>query len=106
MVSERELLRWVASFLALRDLEIANFDADFADGVKLCQFIQIITYKPLMFHMQPRTMFHKLENFEAALSKMKREGIVTYLNASQVMNNRDLLIGFLWNVCVRYAILL
>jgi hypothetical protein len=103
--SEYSLWRWSSSFLMEHGITLVDFD-DFADGVKFCQFIESITHSSLKFHTHPKTLFHKIENFDTAIRKMEREGVPVHASAVQLMNNKNLLIGFIWTICSRYRILL
>ena len=67
---------WVNQNLSARDMELHEFETDFADGIKLINLYEIVAKKQVgRYNKKPRLPNQMLENVTLALKAMEDDGI-------------------------------
>lgn len=87
-------------------LKVENLMTDLADGKLLRALLEIISSKEIKINNNPKMRVQKLENIQASLDFLKREGIkLVSIGADNICDgNRTLIMGLIWTIILRYQI--
>ena len=67
---------WVNQNLSLRDMEIAEFETGFSDGIKLINLYEVVSKKQVgRYTKKPKLPTQMIENVTLALKAMEKDGI-------------------------------
>ena len=79
---------------------------DLGDGKLLRALLEIISSKEIKINNNPKMRVQKLENLNASLDFLKREGIkLVSIGADNILDgNRTLIMGLIWTIILRYQI--
>jgi filamin len=79
---------------------------DLGDGKMLRALLEIISSKEIKINNNPKMRVQKLENIQASLEFLKREGIkLVSIGADNICDgNRTLIMGLIWTIILRYQI--
>jgi hypothetical protein len=86
-------------------LKCDNLMTDLADGKLLRALLEIITSKEIKINNNPKMRVQKLENLNASLDFLKREGVELVIGADNIVDgNRTRIMGLIWAIILRYQI--
>lgn len=101
---------WVNTVLEKRAQKITSLDGDFADGITIVNFVELLCEKKLKkkYSQKPSSKINKIENTHLALEFLKENGVEPkYLTISAedfVDGNVKLILGFLWMLFRKFRI--
>jgi len=106
VVQEKTFTRWCNTYLVNRMLKVENLMTDLGDGKMLRALLEIISNKEIKINNNPKMRVQKLENLNASLEFLKREGIkLVSIGADNILDgNRTLIMGLIWTIILRYQI--
>jgi filamin len=106
IVQEKTFTRWVNTYLVNRMLKVDNLMVDLSDGKNLAALLEIISSKEIKVNKQPKIRVQKLENLNASLAFLQKEGIkLVSIGADNICDgNRTLIMGLIWTIILRYQI--
>jgi len=106
VVQEKTFTRWVNTYLVNRMMKVDNLMVDLADGKMLAALLEIISSKDIKVNKNPKMRVQKLENLNASLEFLKKEGIkLVSIGADNICDgNRTLIMGLIWTIILRYQI--
>jgi filamin len=92
--------------LGERKLKIEDLEADFADGFKLLNLLEIISGKKIQYNKNVKFYSQKLENVGLALKFVRDQGIkLVAIGPEDVVEKRiKLILGLIWTIILRYQI--
>eukprot|EP01133_Synstelium_polycarpum_P007355 gene7355-8568_t len=105
---EKAFTNWVNSLLARVGKRVENMESDFSDGVKLIQFLEILSGKKCRrYNADPKDKINKVQNLHIGLKfleedlGMKARGV----GAEDFYDgNKKMIFGFLWTLYRRFRI--
>jgi len=106
VVQQKTFTRWVNTYLTNRMMKVENLITDLEDGKCLHALLEIISSKSIKINNNPKMRVQKMENLNACLEFLKREGIkLVGIGASDIVDgNRTLIMGLIWTIILRYQI--
>jgi filamin len=106
-VQKKAFTRWANQFLSERRLKIDNIETDLANGLMLCNLLEIISSKSLgKFNTKPTMRYHFLENNGRAVKFIKDEGLqLVGIGPEDIVDGKlKLILGLIWTLILRYQI--
>jgi len=106
-VQKKTFTRWCNQFLAERRLKVEDLQADLANGLILCNLLEIISSKPIgKFTKKPISHYQNLENNGIAIKFIKDEGLqLVGIGPEDVVDGKlKLILGLIWTLILRYQI--
>lgn len=108
IVQEKAFTAWVNGVLDKNGEKITDITQDFSNGIKLVQFLELISNKKLgkKLDNDPKSRIHKIQNVYLAIQftetlDIKPEGVA----AEDIVDcNKKLILGFLWTLYRKYRI--
>jgi Filamin/ABP280 repeat/Calponin homology (CH) domain len=99
-------MRWSNSHLSDRLLKIEDLETDLQSGVLLINLLEVISNKTIKYNKNPRFKLMMLENLNAALEFVKREGLkLVNIGGEDIFeNNLKIILGLIWTIILRYQI--
>jgi tRNA isopentenyl-2-thiomethyl-A-37 hydroxylase MiaE len=95
IVQEKTFTRWVNTYLVNRMLKVDNLMTDLSDGKQLAALLEIISSKEIKVNKAPKIRVQKLENLNASLSFLQKEGIkLVSIGADNICDGNRTLIMF------------
>jgi cortexillin 1/2 len=94
---------WVNTTLAKKEIApIDNVQTEFQDGVKLIQFLEIVSDKPvaMKYSLKPQQKIQKIQNINIALDHIQHIGVkLASIGAEDIYDgNLKLILGSLWTL--------
>ena len=107
-VQAKAFTKWVASYLIRRNIKIENLAEEFTDGIKLVQFLEIISNQkaPGKLTNNPRMRIQKIQNCNLAMQFIKLIGVnLIAIQAEDVVDgNQKLILGMIWTIIQKFTI--
>ncbi|VDD87269.1 unnamed protein product [Enterobius vermicularis] len=107
-IQQNTFTRWVNQKLQVANLQIANLEADFDDGLILIRLVEILSGKSLGKYSRKVTFrSQKLENISLALNFLERDEKIKLINidSSAIADrNLKLIMGLIWTLILHYSI--
>eukprot|EP01100_Stratorugosa_tubuloviscum_P003200 TRINITY_DN1760_c0_g1_i1.p1 TRINITY_DN1760_c0_g1~~TRINITY_DN1760_c0_g1_i1.p1 ORF type:complete len:1545 (+),score=896.95 TRINITY_DN1760_c0_g1_i1:60-4637(+) len=97
----------INSYLRKRNVAIENLKDDLSDGVKLIQFLEIISNKTFpKYEKNPKIRIQKIGNLQAALKFIQDQGIrIVNISAEDICDaNLKLILGLIWTIIQKFQI--
>ncbi|KYQ94229.1 actin bundling protein [Tieghemostelium lacteum] len=106
---EKAFTNWVNTLLAKVGEKIESVTTDFASGVKLIHFLELLSNKKCKrkYNADPKDKINKIQNLHIGLSFLEDDLMLKArgVGAEDFYDgNKKMILGFLWNVYRRYRI--
>jgi len=99
---------WLNGILKQRNLELKEIKTDLADGVKLINFLELLSGKKFghKYDEKPTSRIVKIQNLHMGLTFLEKEmGLKPTSSAEDfVDHNLKMILGFLWSLFKKYRI--
>eukprot|EP01108_Squamamoeba_japonica_P005135 TRINITY_DN4023_c0_g2_i2.p1 TRINITY_DN4023_c0_g2~~TRINITY_DN4023_c0_g2_i2.p1 ORF type:complete len:168 (-),score=55.48 TRINITY_DN4023_c0_g2_i2:340-843(-) len=110
-VQQKTFTKWVNSHLRKRgkDAIIEDIQTDFNDGLKLIQFLEVISTKndwSKRYDKKPRMKIQKIQNVDMCMKFLKSEGVkLVAIQAENIIDgDLTLILGMIWTIIQQYQI--
>lgn len=110
-VQIKAFTQWLNSYLNKRELEIKEIKSDLADGVKLLNFLELLSGKKVTtkYDRNPPSRIQKIQNLHIALNFLEKDldfnvKVVGVGAEDFADENLKMILGFLWSLFKRYRI--
>nr|WAW84879.1 filamin-like 9 [Halisarca dujardinii] len=109
-IQQRTFTNWIndrlRGHLTKPDSPVMNLMTDFKDGIRLIDLMEKLSKTKLSTNKTPKLKAHCLENLNAALKHIKKEGItLVNIDSEDIHNgNEKLLLGLVWTLIRHYQI--
>eukprot|EP01100_Stratorugosa_tubuloviscum_P003201 TRINITY_DN1760_c0_g1_i3.p1 TRINITY_DN1760_c0_g1~~TRINITY_DN1760_c0_g1_i3.p1 ORF type:complete len:254 (+),score=115.12 TRINITY_DN1760_c0_g1_i3:60-764(+) len=97
----------INSYLRKRNVAIENLKDDLSDGVKLIQFLEIISNETFPnYEENPKVRIQKIGNLQAVLKFIQEKGIrIVFISAEDICDaNLKLILGLIWTIIQKFQI--
>jgi len=100
---------WLNGYLVKRDMQIANIQHDMEDGVKLINFLELLSDQKIKqkYVEKPPSRIEKIQNLHIALTFLEKDLAVKTAGASAedfADSNLKMILGFFWSLFKKYRI--
>eukprot|EP00029_Vermamoeba_vermiformis_P011150 TRINITY_DN605_c0_g1_i1.p1 TRINITY_DN605_c0_g1~~TRINITY_DN605_c0_g1_i1.p1 ORF type:complete len:845 (+),score=253.11 TRINITY_DN605_c0_g1_i1:1006-3540(+) len=99
--------KWINIHLKSRLLAAQDLRYDFADGVLLCELLEILSDKnmSIKYTKNPKLRILKIQNVALALSFLKKEGLKEIAAAEDITeSNMKMTLGLIWQLILHYHV--
>jgi len=108
VLQTKTFTKWINSHLRKRKLSINSLQDDFADGILLIQFLEIISNQNnfAKYEKKPRIKIQQIGNVKAALEFVKSQRVkLVNISAEDIVDkNLKLILGLIWTIIQRFQI--
>jgi len=99
---------WLNSILTGRNLNVEDIQTDLADGVKLINFLELLSDKKIgqKYDMKPASRIQMISNLHIALQFLEKQMHVKPTSSAEDFADKNLkmILGFLWTLFKKYKI--
>jgi len=99
---------WLNSILTGRNLQVADIQTDLSDGVKLINFLELLSDKKIgqKYDMKPGSRIQAISNLHIALQFLEKQMHVKPTSSAEDFADQNLkmILGFLWTLFKKYKI--
>ena len=105
-VQKRIFTRWANAYLRMRKLKIDDLYTDLADGVKLCNLLEVLSKETIRYKKHPKMEIHKRENLKSAFEFMAKHKLpLTNVGSSDVFSgNEKIILGLMWTIIAKFQV--
>jgi len=110
LVQIKAFSSWLNGYLDKRNLKIENIQNDLDDGIKLINFLELLSGKKMTqkYDSKPPSRIQKIQNLHIALTFLEKEMGVRNVGGTSAEDfadhNLKMILGFLWSLFKRYRI--
>jgi len=110
LVQMKAFTSWLNGYLEKRNLSISDIRSDLSDGVKLINFLELLSGKKISqkYDSKPPSRIQKIQNLHLALTFLEKDvGVKNSSGASAedfADRNLKMILGFFWSLFKRYRI--
>jgi len=100
---------WLNGYLNKREMPVADIKHDLADGVRLINFLEMLTNKKVKtrYSLKPKSRIEKIQNLHIGLTFCEKEVDVKLVGIGAedfIDSNQKMILGFLWTMYKKFRI--